>query len=97
MGPWQPPHFFIFITILIIISFAIGALADPYETCDIKKIVTYDGKEIISAEVSFSCESKFESEKKMVDNGIEPLIELPVVEQLPMVVSLTEYYNNWMN
>ena len=92
MEPGQPSWKFVTLTFIIILLYCItNAAADPYENCDVKKIVTYDGKELISAEVSFNCYSKYESEKIKVE-----VAQLPA-EELPPVVSLTEFYNDWMN
>jgi len=91
LEPWQPSKFFIFITFAIVLLYCLNSLADPYEHCEVKKVITYDGKEIVSAEIGFVCESKF-----TVDNKGGSVVELPKKE-LPQVVSLTEFYNEWMN
>ena len=97
MEPMQPSKLFIFITFAIVLLYSINSIADPYENCDVKKIVTYDGKELISAEVRFNCESRYKSDNNVVDKDLGNVVELPVIEELPQVVSLTEFYNNWMN
>jgi len=66
-------------------------MADPYKHCEVKKIVTYDGTEIVSAEISFVCESKY-----TIDNGGVDVVQL-TKNELPTVVSLSEFYNEWMN
>ena len=44
MEPWQPNWKFVTLTFIIILLYCItNAAADPYENCDVKKIVTYDG------------------------------------------------------
>ena len=69
-----------------------NVMADPYENCDVKKIVVYDGKDIVSAETSFNCYTK-----SGVDNGGADIVQSEQVEELPQVVSLSEYINEWMN
>ena len=91
MEPWRPNRFFLFITVLIIMLYCIQSVADPYEHCEVKKIVTYDGTEIVSAEISFVCESKY-----TIDNGGVDVVQL-TKNELPTVVSLSEFYNEWMN
>ncbi len=91
MEPWRPNRFFLFITVLIIMLYCIQSMADPYEHCEVKKIVTYDGTEIVSAEISFVCESKY-----TIDNGGVDVVQL-TKNELPTVVSLSEFYNEWMN
>ena len=91
MEPWRPNRFFLFITVLIIMLYCIQSMADPYEHCEVKKIVTYDGTEIVSAEISFVCESKY-----TIDNGVVDVVQL-TKNELPTVVSLSEFYNEWMN
>ena len=94
MEPWRPNRFFLLITVLIILLYSMQSMADPYEHCEVKKIITYDGKEIVSAEIGFVCNSKY-----AIDNGGVNVVELPKNEtnELPMVVSLSEFYNDWMN
>ena len=91
MEPWRPNRFFLFITVLIIMVYCLQSMADPYEHCEVKKIVTYDGTEIVSAEISFVCESKY-----TIDNGGVDVVQL-TKNELPTVVSLSEFYNEWMN
>ena len=91
MEPWRPNRFFLFITVLIIMLYCLQSMADPYEHCEVKKIVTYDGTEIVSAEISFVCESKY-----TIDNGGVDVVQL-TKNELPTVVSLSEFYNEWMN
>tara|TARA_B000000609_G_C24178500_1_gene355930 strand:- start:1772 stop:2053 length:282 start_codon:yes stop_codon:yes gene_type:complete len=90
--PPQPNKFFIFITIAIVLLYAMNVMADPYENCDVKKVVVYDGKDIVSAETSFNCYTK-----SGVDNGGADIVQSEQIEELPQVVSLSEYINEWMN
>lgn len=93
LEPWQPNRFFLFLTVAIILLYCLNSLADPYEHCEVKKVIVYDGKEIVSAEIGYVCESKFK-----VDNETNSVVELQLPkEELPQVVSLTEFYNEWMN
>ncbi len=89
--PPRPNNTFLFLTILVVMLYCITALADPYEHCEVKKIITYDGKEIVSAEIGYVCESKY-----TIDNGGVNVVQLPKNE-LPAVVSFSEFYNEWMN
>ncbi len=88
--PPRPNNTFLFITVLVVLFYCLTALADPYQDCNMIKKVKYEGKEIISAEVSFTCETKHVS----ID------IQKPddyVIENTWPVVSLTDFYNDWMN
>lgn len=88
--PPRPNNTFLFITVLVVLFYCLTALADPYEHCNVVKKVKYEGKEIVSAEVSFICETKHVS----ID------IQKPddyVIENTWPVVSLTDFYNDWMN
>ena len=92
LEPQRPSRFFLFITTAIVLLYAMNVMADPYENCDVKKVVVYDGKEIISAETSFVCNTKFKVDKVGAD-----VIQSDQKEELPKVVSLSEYINEWMN
>ncbi len=89
--PPRPNNTFLFITVLVVLFYCLTALADPYEHCNVVKKVKYEGKEIISAEVSFECETKHESN----DTKIEATA-IAFENSWPMV-SMTDFYNDWMN
>ena len=72
--PPRPNNTFLFITVLVVLFYCLTALADPYEHCNVVKKVKYEGKEIISAEVSFVCETKHESNDTKIESTASLII-----------------------
>jgi len=89
--PPRPNNTFLFITVLVVLFYCLTALSDPYEHCNVVKKVKYEGKEIISAEVSFECETKYKSDDTTMQ------VKAVEFENSWPVVSMTDFYNEWMN